>query len=500
MTNAHIPSGSASPDSVGQGNPPKRPLRFLLIVLSALIVLAGVAAAVVKYVVHPEKTILKLQGSSTVGEELAPKMAESYLRDIRKATQIGRVTVSQSKEGFSHLHIWGDRPFSLYREVIDININGSSNAFKCLAADKEADRCDIGMSSRTVSDQDQAKYPTLENLHSVHDEHVIALDGIAVVVNPKNPVTQLTMDQLRDIYVGRATNWKEVGGPNAPIAIYGRGEYAGTAEMFAQIVLGKDPAGHPIKASVPAAHQFPIGTQVINAVNNDVNGIGYISSPLADQSKALAISDAGNDWIFPDELSIVTEDYPITRRLYLYDLSTANQNTKDFITYASLGSGQDVVVDSHYIALNTKSYPVTELPSDVPKEYREFTTKFNKLGLSFRFASGKIDVANGQQITLDNLAQDNIVRLQQFLLAHPKAKNTFLVIGFADNTGDQNSNYLLGLARANNVKNALEAYGIQIQPDHVYSFGSEMPVASNKTAIGRNTNRRVEVWVPKNVD
>ena len=490
----------SNPDLNQEASNKKKTGRKLIIVAILMLIVGVIATLAVRYYVHPEKVILVLHGSTSVGEELAPKLAESFLRENRKATHTGINVVGKDSDGHPRVRVWGDVPGDLFREVIEIYAAGSGDAFKCLATEQGPDHCDIGMSSRPMNDQDQSKFPVLESMHNTKNEHVIALDGIAVVVNPQNAVSQLSMEQLKAIYTGQITNWKDVGGADVAIEIYGRDQKSGTGEMFAQMVIGKDAQGHTLSTTVPKSHQLENGSSIVKAVMDHPYAIGYTSSPLVKDSKSLAISDATGTALLPSDLAIVTEDYPITRRLFLYHKTSPTEMIREFIDFTIHENGQKAVTEAHYVALTPKTYNVEQVPIDSPAQYKEFAAKYNKLGLSFRFSSGKIETFGDQQVSLDNLAQDNVNRLQEYLILHPKARSQFLLIGYSDNTGVPDTNYLLGLARANNVKNSLEAYDVRIAADHVFSFGAEMPVASNSTAAGRNLNRRVEIWVPKNVD
>jgi phosphate transport system substrate-binding protein len=446
-----------------------------------------------------EQIVLAMHGSTSVGDELAPKMAEAFLREQLKATKTGSYVASKDSAGHSHVHVWGEVPGKSERQVIEIYATGSGDAFKCLATDSGPDHCDIGMSSRPFGPGDRKNYPSLGNLSSGSLEHVIALDGIAVIVNPGNAVDHLSIQQLRAIYTGQIGNWNQVGGADAPIELYGRDQKSGTGEMFAQMVVGKDAQGHPRSVVVPSDHQIEDSGAIVDAVMQSPNAIGYVSSPLARDAKALAISDGSSAALRPTELAIVTEDYPIGRRLYLYQLSSASAMAQSFIRYAMKPEGQDVVSQAHYVSLTPKVFPVeaSEIPANAPPQYREIAERYSRLGLSFRFASGQSTVGNNASSRLDNLAHDNVARLESFLSQHNAAGHDIVLIGYADNQPGSISNDVLAKSRALSVSNSLQTDDVVVPPDHIGSFGSELPVASNDQPEGRGRNRRVEVWVRK---
>lgn len=476
----------------------------IILRVSAVLFSLGVAAVAAAVVfIHPEKKILILHGSTTVGDVLAPKLAEAYLKENRNAYRTGSYVAGQDKLGHKIMIVWGDVPSDVYRETIEIFPTGSGDAFKCLASDAAAAHCDIGMSSRPMNGQDLEKFPKLVKVNEMQNENVIAFDAIDIVVNSQNPITQITLDQVKGIFLGEITNWKELGGADAPIVVYGRDHVSGTGEMFSQIVLGKDANGKQQYARTPPMQELENGTAIVNAVMQDAYAIGYSSSQTVHGDiKALDVADASGTFQKPTEVAIVSEDYPISRKLFLYHLDSPNARVNDFIDFVMHDKGQSVVADVGYIALTPKTYDMQAQAIDAPVEYRDFATKYKRLGVNFRFSSGKLDLVGVQQDPLDNPAQSKIKRLLKYLNLHPKAKNSFMLVGYSDNTGESYTNYLLALARANNVKTTIESTdgSLRIPVEHVLSFGQEMPVAQNTTTQGRYLNRRVEVWVPNEAE
>src|SRR3954464_11207110 len=121
-----------------------------------------------------EHIVLSLQGSTSLGDELMPKLAAAFLRDDMGAEETGFKVVGRDAKGHAHLHIWGKVPGRTGLQVIEIYATGSGAAFECLAADSGASSCDIGMSSRPINDSDKASYPPLQDLGERGNEHVVA--------------------------------------------------------------------------------------------------------------------------------------------------------------------------------------------------------------------------------------------------------------------------------------------------------------------------------------
>lgn len=160
---------------------------------------------------------------------------------------------------------------------------------------------------------------------------VVARDGIAVVVNPANKATDLTMQQVRDIFNGKLKNWKEVGGADSPITVVSREAGSGTRSSFEQIVTG-------ITLTKDALIQDSNGT-IRETVANDANAIGYLSHGLLNAKiKALKIDDqeCTNE-------SIIAGKYPLVRPIFLLVKGGPQGEIKNFIDYVLSPAGQQTI-------------------------------------------------------------------------------------------------------------------------------------------------------------
>jgi phosphate transport system substrate-binding protein len=143
-------------------------------------------------------------------------------------------------------------------------------------------------------------------------EYKVALDGLSVYVNESNPINELTIDQLDGIFSGKTKNWKEVGGPDAPIVVYSRENSSGTYEFFKEHVLkGKDFASNA---------QTMQGTAVLlQAVAREKNGIGYGGAAYGAGAKTIKVKkNDSSPAITPTEETVLSGTYPIWRYLYIY--------------------------------------------------------------------------------------------------------------------------------------------------------------------------------------
>jgi phosphate transport system substrate-binding protein len=467
---------------------------WLILFASALVVTSVVLLLFRDRIFRPsEQIVLSLYGSTSLGDELMPQLAAAFLRDEMGAEKTGVRVAGKDERGHPYLRVWGKIPGRSGLQVIEIYAAGSSTAFKCLATESGPASCDIGMASRPINDSDKTAFPALRNLGVRSNEHVVALDGIAIIVNPKNPVSELSIPQLRAIYTGQIDNWKDVGGLDAPIELYGRDRNSGTFEMFTEKVIGKDVSTGAGTIAVTPSHQIADSGLIVDSVMRSPNAIGYVSSPMIKDAKALPISDGSGPAFPPTQLAIVTEDYPICRRLLLYDWDAPGSLMNAFVRYVVYKPGQTLVTQTPFVELTPKVFTVSP-PPNAPKGYKEMASEYSRIGLSFHFSSEQADAAADTN-QLDNLARVNVLRLRTFLAQHGGTGDDILLIGFDDQYEGEIPKQNLAHKRAESVATSLRAIGVIVPSENVHDFGSNLPVATNETSEGRRKNRRVEVWV-----
>jgi phosphate transport system substrate-binding protein len=236
---------------------------------------------------------------------------------------------------------------------------------------------------------------------------------------------------------------------------------------------------------VPSAHRIEDSNALSAAVSGDPNGIGFIGLPFVHDAKSVVVSEKGTQGLRPNRLTVATEDYSLSRRLYLYTPAFPRNNfTRLFVEFALSKHGQDLVAANGFVAQNVTQE--TQAPAkQAPDEYKELTKDAERLSLDFRFRAG--------ETVLDNKAQVDLDRIVNLIADQGNAGNKILLLGFADNTGTADRNKALSLNRAKLIENELIQRGLQ--PAAVRGFGSELAVASNDTDEGREKNRRVEIWI-----
>jgi phosphate transport system substrate-binding protein len=182
-------------------------------------------------------------------------------------------------------------------------------------------------------------------------QHTVALDAIAVVVNPSNPVDRLTLRQLADIYTGRIRRWSGVGGQDRPIVLLSRESNSGTYVYFIERVIRLGQKGNQDLPS-PETLLMPSSEGISNEVRQNPNAIGYdgLGYVTADQ-KVLAVSAGeGGPYVRPEAATVLDGSYPIARPLYMYTAGAPQGAVADYLSWI-LGPGQGLIQGLGFVPL-----------------------------------------------------------------------------------------------------------------------------------------------------
>ena len=250
---------------------------------------------------------ITLKGSDTM-VILAQRWAENYMRG--HSGKVVQVTGGGSGTGIAAL------------------INGTT---------------DVCMSSRPMKEPEKLKLR--DRFQTRPHEIPVAKDGLSVYVHATNPVKELTLDQLRDVYLGKTTNWKALGGPDEAITLYGRENSSGTYVYFKDTILkGRDFA--------PRTQTLPGTAAVVNAVARDPHGIGYGGAAYAKGVRDLALSFApGKPAVAPTAATVADGTYPLTRHLYFYVRNKPAGDVKAFVDWVVSADGQRLATEVGYFPL-----------------------------------------------------------------------------------------------------------------------------------------------------
>jgi phosphate transport system substrate-binding protein len=309
-------------------------------------------------------------------------------------------------------------------------------------------------------------------------DHVVGIDGIAVVVNKKNPVVKLSTRQLAAIFAGEAGDWSAVGGGSGPIHLYTRDAKSGTFDAFTAMAMG----GRAIKADAKA---FDDSEALSAAVAADPGGVGYVGLPYVRDAHAVAVQDGDAMPLYPTAFTVSTEDYALSRRLHFYTPEAPKSPlTRPFVEYALSDAGQRIVEQSGFVSLVLRTDSPPALPG-APPGYEADVRGALRLSVDFRFRTGSSE--------LDTRARSDVDRVLRFLSAPENRGKHVILHGFADRQGNEKANVELSKTRAEAVAMALKQRGVT--PGKTSGWGSDLPIAPNDTPEGRERNRRVEIWV-----
>jgi phosphate transport system substrate-binding protein len=419
----------------------------------------------------PPGTVVRLLGSGTIGEELVPDLAEAFLQ-ARGATGVTRQSANRL------VTIEGTLPGRPAPTRFEITAAGAATAFSGL----RDGTVDIGMASRRITPAERAELAGRGDLTARESEHILALDAVAVIVNRDRNLAELSLEQLRDVYTCTITDWSGLGQPAGPIRVLSFAEGSGTLDTFRETVLG----GQQL---CPAVQRVDRVEELSRTVAGDRAAIGFVGLPFVGNNRALALSSGASTPLPPSQLSVATESYVLTRRLYLYLPGTPPPDplARDFVENFALGeAGQRIVDATGFVSpLFPPPHTVTPCTADLPA-YCALVDRAERISFDVRFSPGTDQV--------DNRAFRNLDLLAQLLSAPENRARRLLLIGFADNAGTDQANQVLSESRAAQVARELTARGVTVDIQTA-GFGEALPVDTNDTPEGREQNRRVEVWL-----
>ncbi len=436
-----------------------------------------------------------IHGSNTIGAKLMPAIIEGYAKSIQaKTSRIIGGTPEEIKLVLSGTN--GKKLVS-----IDLKSKGSGTSAPGLASGT----AQLGMSSRPVKNAEiqKLKEAGIKNIQSANNENILALDGLIILVSPTNPIQTLSIEQLGQIFSGKISDWSQLGRATPGlINIYARDDKSGTFDTFQSLVL------NPGKFTIsPNAKRFTSNADLSDQTANDPNGIGFAGFAYKRSAKLIAISSSCGITRRPTLFNVKTEEYPLSRRLYLYTAPEvlSSKHAKDILSYALSDDAQPIIPRLGFInqSIQTRSFDTQAsriaMALNVSSEnlklelVRDFTKQFsraNRLSVTFRFKSGTAQ--------LTNKSQSDILRLVKLIKNKEFGNKDIFLVGFSDNRGDFELNRELAFKRALAVKfSILSASSGSVPSDKLKlkSYGELFPIACNTNRTGQEKNRRVEVWI-----
>ncbi len=366
----------------------------------------------------------------------------------------------------------------------------------------------VGMSSRRIT-KDEARALRAAgagNMVSPQQERIIAVDSMVVVTHESNPVGELDLDQLRGIFSGQIRNWSELGGPDRDINVIMREQDSASYEFFMSYLFGEERPDF-LPQGISADDQA-----MSNTIYQDRNAIGFLGYAFQRGAKPVTLINECGIATRPDAFSAKTEEYALSRRMYLYNRAdNIDAQSRDFLDFVISEDADGVIGKSGFIDLGIKrvgqsldegrgkamtievaSYGAG-FESEVAREMIADMVNYDRLSTTFRFRTGSSK--------LDERGKLDLERLVDYLEDAP-AGSTVNVVGFTDSVGAFDANRRLSLGRAAEVVDYIQQTAGE-RLNHIElataGYGEVAPSACNVTDRGRSINRRVEVWINDNI-
>ncbi|MEM6373447.1 MAG: phosphate ABC transporter substrate-binding/OmpA family protein [Pseudomonadota bacterium] len=435
-----------------------------------------------------------ISGSSTMGAVLMPALIEGFA--LRNDYVTRRASIEPS--GFVHELIDADTDKVVARFFIQASTTDEG------FADLLANDADIVMALREIrpEERQRARDAGMGDMTDANRSRVLALDAMVPIVAPSNPVSSISPQALARVFAGRITNWSDLGGADAPIALHLPGSRTGLGQSVEDKVMG------PIK--LPFADgivRHDRAGNVVDAVLADPFAIGIASYAETGDGRALTLTGECGFSLSAGRGTIKTEDYPLTAPMFLYiPARRLPKIARELLAYMRGSSAQIVIRRAGFVdqapeevSINDQGYrfanAVTSAGPEVPLEELQRMTRtlygMARLTTSFRFEAGSV--------RLDAQSRSNVQQLARALEQGTYDARRILLVGFSDGDGPATANRNIALRRAEAVRRAVmgaaeTANFERIQMD-VDAFGEALPMACDDSAWGRQANRRVEVWV-----
>ncbi|MEJ6405075.1 phosphate ABC transporter substrate-binding/OmpA family protein [Yoonia sp. 2307UL14-13] len=438
---------------------------------------------------------LRFTGSDTVGLVLMPSMLEDYAAVLDADIQNSVLPDLQT-----------------FVRYVDVDANEITTMFVDSGGDAKgfaelADSAvDFGMTSRRPDNAENRRIVGNGDLRGSDNETVIGIDSLAAVLHPDNPIQALSLEQLRAIYAGEITNWSQVGGNDAPITVLSRA--AGVEkETFENVIFSGEGAdlGANVTFVETANVDMAANVDVSDRVRNDPNAIGYVSLVFAKDLKSVGISSSCGITSTANTFDIKTEQYPLVRRLYLYNRAESlSTEAQDFLEYALSPAVDDAIDRSGLVNFAVERQPQAASPLDrafgrnpsaaesgLADQLSGDKAQWDRLSTTVRFPTGVSAIGNKEL--------NDIARLIEYLEGLPEGAS-IAIVGFADDVGDFGSNLRLSERRAQSVTQQItELAGSRLDNVSIETraYSELAPLVCNSDANNRAINRRVEVWVRK---
>lgn len=439
-------------------------------------------------------------GSEAIGLGMMPLLMSGFAASLGADAEVNNTAAGQTVVSLIGEDGFGDQIGSYLVSAV-----GDDNAFEALL-DGSAK---IGMSARRIT-PDEARAlrdAGSGSMVSPNQERIIAVDSMVVVTHSSNPVNELSQEQLAGIFSGQITNWSELGGTDRPITVISHEEGSASYDYFMSFLYGDErPSFRP--QAIAADDQA-----MSNVMFHDQNAIGYLGYAFQRGAKPMTLLNECGIATTPDAFSAKTEEYTLSRRMYLYNRSdNLDPQSQAFLDFAVSDTADSVIGKSGFIDLGIlrrsqaegdarRAALISEVgrydvgfEGEVMADMLEKMDQYDRLSTTFRFRTGSSQI--------DERGRLDMQRLVAYLEDAP-AGTEITFVGFTDDVGAFEGNRELAISRADAVLDEMRAVAgdrlnnIEMK---IAGYGEIAPSACNISDRGRGINRRVEVWIANTVE
>ncbi|HEY9040323.1 MAG TPA: phosphate ABC transporter substrate-binding/OmpA family protein [Roseovarius sp.] len=437
---------------------------------------------------------ITLSGAPTIGRVLMPALIEAFA--LRQGLELSRENTSDIATTYTLSDAGSGQP----RGRFHVRLTNTDEGF----ADLLAGEAEMVMSLREVTRNEaiRGREAGLGDLRDARRSRVLALDALVPLVSAGNPVTTITTPQLAKVLSGEITDWVELGGADAPIAVHLHDPDTGLGQATERQMLTGG-----AESFVSDAIRHPDGEALSQAVAQDPFALGIGSRSEKGLTFELALTGACGFAMQATRRAVKTEDYPLTAPMFLYlPAHRLPKLVREFLVFTREPAAQLVIRRAGFvdqlpeeIEINAQGDRFANAVLRAGEEVKladlqrmvEVLRPLKRLTTTFRFEPGSI--------RLDPQSRSNVDSLARALESGFYDGRQLVFVGFSDSEGPASANRTIALRRADAVRNAVvnaaETAELNRLKLDIETFGEAMPMACDDSEWGRRANRRVEVWM-----
>jgi len=439
---------------------------------------------------NPADASISFAGSRAVGKGLLPFLLEAYGSSIDATTDI---TMGSDTETLVRYAGTDDTDQS----SVYVSATRSGDATEALAKKEIV----FGMTSRQINDDEVNRLTAagLSDPRNSNYENTVAVDGIAIVTHPSNPLRELSMVDLSAIYRGQIDNWSQLGGADTPITVLAPEQGSDARRVFERVVFEGEDAGLAQQVSYTGEQSAAMAA----AVEKDPLAIGYLGFAFSEGLNRLDLTNECGDVYSATTFALKSEEYPLGRRLYFYNRAdNTNTEAQRFLEFVLSPRADSAITSSGFVNLAVERVPLdpsryealyegrnVQSMAQLEDDLKEDLKFWDRFSTTVRFQP--------DSFMLGNKELGDIKRLVSALSDLPQGTQ-IAAVGITDDVAANDDNLRMSRLRTQTVADAINSLandnGFKVKIDTRY-FSKMSPSFCEINANGRATNQRVEIWI-----